>query len=61
MEIPSTFAPILACGNAKLVDESQKTKSKSGNIETAIPDARPCNPQINNLGNAASDIRKFLQ
>jgi hypothetical protein len=38
MEIPSTFEPILAFGSENVDDDSAKTRSKSGNMETAMPD-----------------------
>lgn len=61
IEIPSTFDPILAFGSVKVADDSAKTRSKSGNMDTAMPDVWPWRPQTRVFGNAAREMRKFLR
>jgi hypothetical protein len=41
IEIPSTFDPILAFGSENVAEGWAKTRSKSGSIETAIPEVSP--------------------
>lgn len=61
MEAPSGIDPMRACGNEKLADVSAKTRSKSGNIVTQMPEVKPFKPQTRSFGKAASEIRKFLE
>lgn len=60
MLIPSGLAPMLAWGSENVAEASANTRSKSGNIETAIPEVNPESPQTRIFGNAASEIKKFL-
>ena len=61
MEIPSGFEPMLACGSEKLADSLAKTRSKRGNIDTAMPEVNPVSPHTISFGNAAMEIKKFLK
>lgn len=61
IEIPSGFEPILACGSENAAEGSANTRSKSGNIVTPSPDVSPFRPHTRSFGNAAREIKKFLQ
>lgn len=61
MEIPSGLAPMAACGSEKEAEDSAMTRSKSGNIDTEMPEDNPLTPHTKSFGKAASEIKKFLK
>lgn len=59
--MPSGFEPIFPWGSENVDVGSANTKSKSGSMATAMPDVDPFSPHTSVFGNAASDIKKFLE